>query len=173
MSNLLTAARVSPSVAAALGHLARETFSAAFAAQNKPEDMQDYLTRYLSDEQLLRELENPLSQYWWWLDQEQPVAFCKLNFAGAQSDLQDPESLEIERLYTLASWQGRGLGAQMLQHAETIARQHQLQYMWLGVWEHNTRAIAFYQRHGFEKFATHPFLLGNDLQTDWLMKKKL
>jgi ribosomal protein S18 acetylase RimI-like enzyme len=70
----------------------------------------------------------------------------------------------------LQDFQGQRIGKQMLQKAIALAAEKSKKYIWLGVWEHNEDAIRFYQKYGFEKFATHPYFVGKDEQTDWLLR---
>lgn len=79
--------------------------------------------------------------------------------------------MEISRLYVLEEFLGIGLGKDLLDYAFDFARKQGLEYVWLGVWEKNARAIRFYEKNGLVKFGTHPFPFGDEIQTDWLMKK--
>ena len=93
------------------------------------------------------------------------------NYKGnAQTDGKLVDSIELERIYVIASYQGKRLGEEILNQIKHIALQRKKNSLWLGVWEHNQRAIKFYQRNAFKKFGTHPYFIGNDEQTDWLMR---
>jgi len=81
--------------------------------------------------------------------------------------------MELERIYVLEEFQGRSYGAVILQKVKEVAISAQKQFIWLGVWEKNTRAIIFYERYGFKKFGTHPYYIGTDKQTDFLMRLDL
>ena len=81
--------------------------------------------------------------------------------------------IEIERIYVRKEYLGKKVGGLLMKKCLELAQQKGYTLVWLGVWEHNAKAIAFYEKWGFEKFGSHAFLLGNDLQTDWLMKKNL
>jgi ribosomal protein S18 acetylase RimI-like enzyme len=91
----------------------------------------------------------------------------------AQTDVHDPDALEIERLYMHRDFQGLGLGSALMQKALDVARARGKKYVWLGVWEGNNKARAFYHKHGFYPFGSHPFVMGDDRQTDLLMRKDL
>ncbi len=106
-------------------------------------------------------------------DDETLIGYFKLNVEAAQTDVHDPKALEIERIYVLAEHQGKKVGAWMLLQIITKAKTLDKDYIWLGVWEHNPRAIKFYQGHGFIKFDEHPYFIGTDKQTDWLLRLKL
>ncbi len=157
----------------ALQFIARQTFAAAFADQNSEENMQSYLTENLSAEKLLSEINTPGSEFYLARDNNQLVGYLKLNFGQAQTDLQDPKSMEVERIYIMPNYYGKQAGLQLLDFALARARTMKMERVWLGVWEQNHRAIRFYQKHGFKEFARHPFVLGNDVQTDLLMAKQL
>ena len=153
--------------------ISRKIFYDSFHDQNTEANMQAYMDRAYNHDKLLSELKDEKCEYYFLCDDEKKIGFLKLNLAGSQSDLQDPESLEIERIYVDQAYQNRGLGAVLLDKATERARALNLNYIWLGVWEMNVNAMRFYERHGFEKFGTHPFIMGDEMQTDVLMKKKL
>lgn len=154
-----------------LQQIAQQTFYETFAPNNSEEDMRQYLAERFSLEQFLADLANPQIAFYLAWQEDQVLGYLKLNFAPAQTDLNDPQSLEIERIYVAASAQGLGLGKALLEKALEIAALKNLHYLWLGVWEQNTKAIAFYQKNGFEIFDQHFFQLGNDQQLDYLMKR--
>ena len=94
----------------------------------------------------------------------------KLNFDKAQTEPGHHNTLEIQRIYILQAYQGKQIGKQLIQKTIEIGIENNLDYIWLGVWEHNVDAIKFYEKQGFKKFDTHIFKLGDDEQTDNLMK---
>ena len=132
--------------------------------------MKEYMDRAFNPAQLMVELENQRSEFYFVTELEKKVGYIKMNQSGAQSDLQDDNSIEIERIYVDASCQGKGLGTMLLNHAKERAEELNLRYIWLGVWEKNKDAIRFYERHGFEAVSSHEFKMGDDVQTDILMK---
>jgi len=151
----------------------RKTFFDAFLHLNKPEDMEAYASVALSYDKLLSEVNNPDSAFYFaWFDDEL-VGYIKLNYASAQTEFQDKNAVEVERIYVLSSAQGKQIGKQFLDFTEDLAQKDNLQYIWLGVWDNNHNAIRFYERHGFRAFSSHDFFLGNDQQTDILMRKEL
>lgn len=101
------------------------------------------------------------------------VGYTKLNLSTAQADVQDPASVEVARLYTLEEVWGTGLGQLLLDAAIAFGRQEGKTWLWLGVWEHNARAIRFYEKNGLLIFGSHPFPFGDEIQTDWLMRVDL
>jgi ribosomal protein S18 acetylase RimI-like enzyme len=97
----------------------------------------------------------------------------KINFGNAQTDLKDPEGMEIERIYTLNEYFGKNVGKILMDKAFESARKKNAKYVWLGVWENNPRAIRFYEKNGFVPFSNHSFKFGNHTHTDILMKLDL
>ncbi len=153
--------------------ISRETFEAAFKEANNPTDFQNYMDFAFDRDKLLSELENEKSKFYFIKEKEELVGYFKVNEGEAQTDVKDFDSFELERIYVVESHQGRKIGATMLQNVLELAKKEGKQYVWLGVWEENTAAIRFYQRFGFKKFDTHPYYIGKDRQTDWLMRLDL
>lgn len=156
-----------------LRQMAASTFVTAFGAQNTPEDMAAYTAKAFSVSQVQREFDDPDSHFYFAKEEGQPIAYLKLNFNQAQTELQESEGMEIERIYVESTHQGRGIGAALFDFAWDIAIERDMTYVWLGVWDQNQGAIRFYERQGFSAFSKHSFLLGQDLQTDILMRKYL
>lgn len=153
-----------------LQQLGRQTFAETYADHNTPENLAKYLKEGFSEAKIKAELSNPSSMFYYILYGEKAIAYLKINFAEAQTELNDPSSLEIERIYVCKDYKGNGLGTELLKQAIIIGNQKHLKYVWLGVWEKNPKAIQFYQKHGFTKFGEHIFTVGDDDQKDWLMK---
>ena len=153
--------------------IARDTFTETFSEANKAEDMDRYLAENFSEDQLTRELSNPNSFFYAAEVNGHIVGYLKLNTAHAQTEPQAADALEIERIYVLGSYHGGGVGQALYHHAMSVAEDRKASYVWLGVWEHNHRALRFYEKNGFIAFGTHIFQLGNDQQTDILMKKSV
>jgi ribosomal protein S18 acetylase RimI-like enzyme len=153
--------------------LGRQTFYETFHAVNTPENMQAYLDSAFDPERIAAELNDPGIRYDFLFKGAELAGYVKLNLPGSQTDHNDPESLEIERIYVRREFQGQGLGRALIEHALRFARQAGMKTAWLGVWQENTAAIGFYQRMGFQTFATHDFWLGDERQTDDLMQLEL
>ena len=156
-----------------LASIALKTFNDTFAHLNDPQHFLPYLKKAFSPKKISSELTNSASEFYFLFSDDRLAGYLKVNFAQAQSDIRDIQSLEIERIYVLQQFHGSGLGQALFQFSLNIAKTRNLQYIWLGVWEKNTNAIEFYQSRGFYKFAAHPFKLGDDLQTDYLMRLDL
>jgi diamine N-acetyltransferase len=150
-----------------------ETFDDTFRAWNKPENIDHYLAEAFHPERLFTELSNPDSHFFFLFVEDDLAGYIKVNVAPAQSDLNDPQSLEIERIYVRKSYKGKGLGTRLMDYALQLAVKMGKRYAWLGVWDRNSDAIAFYQKMGFTEVGRHPFMLGDDLQTDLIMRKEL
>jgi len=84
-----------------------------------------------------------------------------------------PAPLELKRLYVARAWHGHGVAQALMDAALTAARAHGAQTLWLGVWERNARAAAFYRKYGFTRVGEHTFVLGTDPQTDWVLARPL
>jgi ribosomal protein S18 acetylase RimI-like enzyme len=153
--------------------LSRQTFYETFAADNSKENVQHYIDTHLTEDILLTECNNPDSIFYLVRQEQKAVGYLKLNYGPAQTELQDNKGLEIERIYVLAACQGLRIGHALLQLAITAAQKQQLDYIWLGVWDQNEKAIGFYKKHGFVSFDRHIFQLGDDAQTDILMRLDL
>ena len=156
-----------------LQRIGRQTFFETFSAANTEEDMKKYLEENFYLEKLTAELNNPNSEFYFAKFGNNIVGYLKLNFGQSQTELQDDKALEIERIYVLKEYHGKKIGQLLYEKAIQIARQINAHYVWLGVWEENSRAINFYKKNGFVEFNKHIFKLGNDEQTDIMMKLQL
>jgi ribosomal protein S18 acetylase RimI-like enzyme len=135
--------------------------------------MEAYCNSAFNPTQLAQELNNPNSAFNYAVEDGIPIGYLKINFGPAQTEPLDAMAMEVERIYVRQAHRGRGVGHMLLHSALSNARQRKAPFVWLGVWEHNQRAIAFYRKQGFTVFGSHPFRLGNDLQTDLLMRHRL
>lgn len=156
-----------------LQRIGRTTFSETFSDVNTEENMQKYLDEGFSIEKLTEELNNPDSIFYFAELNNKTIGYLKLNVGSSQTELKDTKALEIERIYVLKEFQGRKIGQMLYDKAIQIAYNAKVEYVWLGVWEHNPKAISFYEKNGFIEFDRHIFRLGDDEQTDLMMKKHL
>ena len=156
-----------------LRNLSIQTFKETFEEVNTEEDMQKYLDENLSIEKLKTELENVNSEFYFAENNGEILGYLKLNFKDAQTEKVEENHFEIERIYVLKAFLGQKIGQILFDKAIEIGREKNLEYVWLGVWEENHRAIKFYEKNGFEIFGKHDFVLGEDVQTDLLMKMKI
>lgn len=153
-----------------LKSLSIETFSESFAGGNKAENMKKYMDIFFSDKKLAEELQNSNSTFYFARFDHSIIGYLKINVGSAQTELQDKNGLEIERIYVKSAFQGNQIGQLLFDKAIQIANTNQADFLWLAVWEKNPGAIRFYERNGLVKFSSHPFKLGNDVQTDIMMK---
>ena len=156
-----------------LQKIGKTTFAETFTEHNIKEDLDKYLEESFSNEKLSSELNNPHSSFYFAEIENNVVGYLKINFGASQTELKDNEALEIERIYVLQAFHGKKLGQALYEKANSIAKEMKVNYVWLGVWEKNNKAIQFYKKNGFVPFDTHIFKLGNDEQTDIMMKLKL
>ncbi|WP_338874559.1 GNAT family N-acetyltransferase [Spirosoma sp. SC4-14] len=153
--------------------IGKETFFETFAQSNTEADMKTYLEINFSDEKVKSELSSPDSLFYIALNGESSIGYLKVNVGKGQTELQDEASLEIERIYVKSSYHGKKVGQLLYEKALEIAQRQKKTYIWLGVWEENPKAIRFYEKNGFVAFDKHVFKLGEDEQTDVMMKKVL
>ena len=156
-----------------LQKIGRQTFSETFAASNSLENMTKYLEEGFSSEKLLGELTNINAAFYIARSEMEVVGYLKLNFGQSQTELKDSKALEIERIYVLQEFQGKNIGQLLYEKAIQVATEKNAEYVWLGVWEENEKAIKFYTKNGFVAFDKHIFKLGDDEQTDIMMKLTL
>jgi ribosomal protein S18 acetylase RimI-like enzyme len=156
-----------------LQKIGRQTFYETFSVVNTEENLKKYLDEGFSIEILTAELNNKNSEFYFAKLDNNVIGYLKLNFGQSQTELQDDKALEIERIYVLKEFHGKNVGQLLYDKAIQIAREKSADYMWLGVWEENPRAINFYKKNGFVEFDKHVFKLGNDEQTDIMMKLQL
>lgn len=134
--------------------------------------MAKYLEQSFSSEKLTAEL-NSESEFYFALLDNQVIGYLKLNFEQSQTEIKADKALEIERIYVLQEYHGKKVGQLLYAKAMSIATEVAAEYIWLGVWEENQKAIGFYKKNGFVEFDKHIFKLGNEEQTDIMMKKVL
>ena len=154
-----------------IARLSRQTFYDTFAAFNTKEDMDKFMNESFSMQKLMTEAGAPENIFLAAFIDDELVGYAKLSESKNPMELEDAEAIEIGRIYAVQKTIGLGVGKALMQACIGIAKEKNKQLIWLGVWERNQRAISFYSKFGFEKFGEHDFVLGNDVQTDWLMKK--
>ncbi len=153
--------------------IGRTTFTESFGSLNTKSDFDQYMAANFNLQKITDEFNHPESHFYFACQEDRTVGYLKLNQGSAQTEDTLENALEIERIYVLSEFQGSGIGQLLFDKALEVARENDFERVWLGVWDKNTNAIRFYERNGFAKFATHPFKLGSDDQTDILMKLEL
>lgn len=156
-----------------LADLAARTFYAAFAATNTPENMRAYVSSAFTVEQMTAELCDPHSTFLLAELAGQPVGYAKLLRSEAPECVSVRPAVELVRLYVEQNVLSAGVGAALMQACLDAARRAGFQSIFLGVWEHNSRAQAFYSKWGFERVGEHVFQMGAEAQTDWWMMRAL
>ncbi|WP_367770975.1 GNAT family N-acetyltransferase [Flavobacterium sp. WC2421] len=156
-----------------LQKIGKQTFIETFEPVNTPENIANYLEQSFNTTQLTTELNNPDSQFYLAVLEQEVIGYLKINFGKAQTELINERALEIHRIYVLQQFHGKKVGQLFIDEVLKVVQQKPVEYIWLGVWEENHRAIAFYTKNGFTPFDKHIFTLGNDVQTDLLMKRQI
>lgn len=156
-----------------IADISQTTFYETFAKDNTEEDMHLFLTQQFTKGKLMLEVGRPNLRFLLAYSGKEVAGYVKLKEGPGPKGLAVQNALEIARLYAMPQMIGKGVGKLLMQASLTAAKDSKKEGVWLGVWEKNQRAIDFYHRWGFEKFGEVDFLLGTDLQRDWLMGKRL
>jgi ribosomal protein S18 acetylase RimI-like enzyme len=159
--------------AALLAEIAAAGFADTFAADNDPVDMRTYLASAFGPEIQRAELEDPRTTAFLAEREGEVVGYAMMRQGAAPDFIRDRDSIEIARLYSVKRWIGSGVGAALMHHCLAEADARGCSTIWLGVWEHNARAIAFYRRWGFTDVGSQVFRLGRDRQTDRVMARRV
>jgi ribosomal protein S18 acetylase RimI-like enzyme len=166
-----------PADAAGLARAAALFFADTFGPANRAEDIDSYLAETFSESRQLADLSAAHTRLWLALDDADDIAgYVHVKLGAALPNgvsMTSTRPAEIARLYADRRWHGHGLGATLMQTSIATAREWQADVLWLGVWEQNERAIAFYQKHGFQIVGAQDFLLGADRQRDHVMARRL
>lgn len=156
-----------------IADLSRKTFYQTFGHVNTKENMDKFMNEQFSREKLIKEVTEPGNIFLLAFDGDAPVGYARMREGQKFPEFKNKDSLEIARIYAVNTYIGTGVGQQLMRQCIFIAKELKKEIIWLGVWEKNPRAIAFYTKWGFKKFDEHDFLLGDDPQRDWLLMKKL
>jgi GNAT superfamily N-acetyltransferase len=172
-NNSLTIRRGTLADAGLLAELGTTTFSETFAADNTPEDLAAYIATSFSVAQQTRELEDPASIFLIAEVDGRAAGYARLKTGEAEKGVEGVNPIEVVRLYVLREWHGRGIGAELMRACIDKAKQAGHDTVWLGVWERNVLAQAFYRKWNFRTVGEHMFRLGADLQRDLVMQRRL
>jgi diamine N-acetyltransferase len=156
-----------------IADFSHSTFSETFAQYNTAENMDHFMDKQFSKVKLIREVGVPGNIFLLAHLDGEDGGYCFLRENSSPPELGGASGIEIARIYAGRGMIGKGIGKALMDRCLQIAREKGYAWIWLGVWEHNQRAITFYTKWGFEKFGEHVFMLGHDEQTDWMMKKRL
>jgi len=156
-----------------LSAVSSSCFYDTYHKQNSKEEIVPFIEKSFNTKMLKHEMLLPANYFFFAKAANEIVGYIKLSNAEAPQGIEEMHALEIARIYVVKDKIGSGVGKKLIEFAFSFAKQLCKEVIWLGVWEHNKLAINFYRKYGFEKFGEHVFLLGNDAQIDWLMKKEL
>ena len=159
--------------AALIAEISRKTFYDTFAADNTKENMDKFLKEQFTKGRLMLEVGAAGNIFLLAYSNNAVAGYVKLREGKVLEELKSFSAIEIARIYVASEFLGKRVGAFLMQACLNIAKQKAKEVVWLGVWEKNKRAIDFYLKFGFEKFGECDFLLGDDMQRDWLMRKHL
>jgi len=152
-----------------LAELARRTFHDTFASTNDPTDMALYLSRAYGIEQQTRELGDRDITTLIVEAEGDAIAYAQLRSGHVPDCVTGAQPIELWRFYVSRDWHGRGIARPLMDRVRTTALERGAKTLWLGVWERNARARAFYVKCGFAEVGEHIFLFGTDPQTDLVM----
>lgn len=156
-----------------LSALGKKTFTDAFAKYNREQDFHRYVDQAFQESTVQQELVDPNTKFFLAYRQKEAIGYLKLRWGQTITQIDDSRAIEIQRIYVNQTEMGQGIGKQLMQTALDYAQTYQFTTIWLGVWEHNPSAITFYKKWGFQTFSSHIFMMGNDPQTDLLMKRSV
>lgn len=162
-----------PEDAAGLAALAARTFADAFAADNTPEDLAEHLAANFSPERQAAEIADPSTVMIVAETGGELVGYVMLRKGKAPPSVPGQQPIELARIYVLVEWQSRRVGGALMERCLAEASATGAGTIWLGVWQRNTRAQAFYERWGFKVAGTKSFIVGSDEQIDWVMTRDL
>lgn len=166
--------RASVDDAVALAKFGARTFFETFATDNTPEDMRLHLESAWAPALQRAEILDARLDTLLACDSDGGLAgFAQLRAGHAPAGMATVQPVELLRFYVDKPWQGQGVAHQLMDAVESQARARGARELWLGVWERNERAQAFYRKHGFRKVGTQIFVVGTDPQTDHVMLREL
>lgn len=156
-----------------LAGIGRETFVEAFSHLNDSAVMKRYLDSAFNTEQIWRELQDSSSSFFITLAEAGAASYLKLNWPPGQTDLNEPGSLEIQRIYVRGCYQRLGIGGMLIKHAENKGRESGCSTLWLSTWKKNEAGLKFYLRSGFSIAGEKRFAMDDEIQCDFILKKSI
>jgi diamine N-acetyltransferase len=152
---------------------AAKTFYDAWKEFNTEEDMQLFVMQHFTPEIISQEIEDVSQVFLLAMNKETLAGYLKLKMGKPEKYDLTGTCFEIEKLYVDKDLQNQQTGTLLLKDAEREAKERKGDTLWLSVWKPNERAIKFYERNGFSIFGEQEFVLGKDVQYDFLMRKDL
>lgn len=171
MSNTIRIA--TPGDASALAEIGHVTFTETWVNNYDADTLKNYLDSTYSADIIREELQRDDIIYLITFDENTVTGFAKLSLSQELGSWITDRCLEIVRIYVLKAYHDRKVGKLLMEKIIELATEEKLESIVLGVWENNHRALAFYGKWGFEKIGTHPFVIGDLIETDWVMRKRL
>ena len=156
-----------------LAALAARTFAETFGADNSPEDLALHLSTSYGEAQQGAEIANPTWDTLLAIIGGELAGFAQVREGGAPSCVTTARPVELYRFYVDRPWHGRGVAQTLMASVADAARSRSADAVWLSVWEHNPRAQAFYAKCGFSKAGEKAFVVGTDVQNDWVMVRPI
>lgn len=157
--------------AALIAEIGARMFEQAFAPDNKPEDMQGYLAKNFTLDMIKSELADPGSTFLLAYENEEPIGYARLNASEAPDSVTGPEPVELVRIYVDQKMIGKGYGSVLMKSCIEGAKHDGYKTIWLGVWDKNELAVRFYEKWGFTIVGNRVFVLGSDIQNDFIMER--
>jgi len=165
----LTIRRATAADALPLSELAARTYVDTFGDSTAPDDLAAYLAEAYGVAQQTAEIASPDEVTLLASLGDELVGYAQVRRGVAPSCVAEERAIEIHRFYLVRAVHGRGFAVELMRAARAAARDFGALHVWLGVWEHNTRAFAFYTKQGFRRVGSHDFVVGTDRQTDWVL----
>jgi len=156
-----------------LQNIGKITFSETFSKDNSAQNINEYLETAFSTDKITSELADKNAEFYFAEFENEIIGYLKVNHGESQTEIKNENALEIERIYVLKDFHGKKVGQLLYEKAIELANEKNVDFVWLGVWEQNLRAIRFYEKNGFTAFDKHFFKLGNEEQIDIMMKLSL
>ena len=169
----LTLRRATRRDAGLIADLGYRTFKASFWADNRPEDMEQYLSQNFSKARIESQLAEPDSIFFLACEKGKEIGYIMLRTAETPDSVTGTKPVELVRIYIEESIIGKGYGSAIMQSCLEAAKSDGHRTIWLGVWEKNLRAIRFYEKWGFKKVGTQKFVLGSDVQNDYILARPI
>lgn len=167
--------RATEADASALCKIAESTFREAFGDDNDPADLESHCQNHFHPDLQLAELQDPNRVTFFALAENDStvIGFTQVNLVAEKECVPATQSSELQRLYVMSEWHGKGVAQQLMRLALITAKEHKSDQIWLGVWEENPKAQRFYSKYGFKPVGSHVFKVGNDPQKDIILAVKL
>lgn len=159
--------------ASVIADLGARTFEASYGADNRPEDMEQYLASSFSTKQIEAEISDPASTFLLALEEGEAIGYARLRDGESPPSVNGPRPVELVRIYVEHEAIGKGYGSALMAACLETAASNGHQTIWLGVWVRNEQAIGFYEKWGFAKAGFKEFVVGSDPQTDHIMARSV